>query len=299
MQGAITRAITRERETRRGIWLAVVAFTSWVLADTTIKVIGRSTLPAYEVVAFLGFVLSAFFAGNALVRGGLKRLWPTRPWRQLMRSCLDLINNVCVVVALRHVPLTLFYILIFSAPMVVTVLASRFIHEKIGMRRALALIVGFGGVVIAVHPFGSKQPGDGMGYGACMICVACFSINMVWSRVLTRTETSESLAFLSGIVMAVAGGCGMLVHAEPLNPRLIVGLCVMGVFGSLGSFAFFASLRQVPASTVSQYHYTQLVTGALVSYMVWRELPTAWMILGGILISVSGVYIAYIESRVR
>lgn len=295
--GPIKPTTLHEHSPRRGIWLAVLAFTCWVLADSTIKLIGGSALPAYEIIAFMGLTLSAFFAVSAILRGGLKRLWPSQPWRQIVRSCLDLINNLCVVIALRHVPLTLFYILVFSAPMVVTVLASLFIHERIGMRRAVALCVGFTGVVIAVHPFGTKQPGDWIGYGACMICVACFSVNMVWSRVLTRTETSESLAFLSGMVMTIAGCFGMIFGAEPLNARLIVALSAMGIFCSLGSLSFFAALRQVSASTVSQYHYTQLVTGALVSYLIWRELPTLWMIMGGALIALSGLYIALLGSR--
>jgi drug/metabolite transporter (DMT)-like permease len=50
---------------------------------------------------------------------------------------------------------------------------------------------------------------------------------------------------------------------------------------------------------VSQYHYTQLITGALVSYLVWRELPTIWMVLGGCLILASGLYIAVLSSRTR
>ena len=47
-----------------------------------------------------------------------------------------------------------------------------------------------------------------------MICVLCFSANMVWSRVLMRTETPESLTFFSGVVQAATGALLMLtIHA--------------------------------------------------------------------------------------
>ena len=274
-------------------------FTLWVLADTTIKLVGRSQLPAYEIIAFLGILMCGYLALYAMARRDIRLLWPTRPRRQLVRSCLDLANNICVVVALRHVPLTLFYILIFLAPMTITILAAVFLHEKVGVRKSLAVLAGFAGVVIAVNPFGTARQGDWIGFGACMVCVACFSVNMVWSRVLTRTETPESLGFFSGLVMAVAGTGAMLIHAEPVGGRLLAGLFAMGAFCAAGSICFYIAVKHTSASNVSQYHYTQLVTGAIVSYLVWRELPTIFMVIGGSLIVASGLYIALLARRAR
>ena len=277
------------------IGFAVCGFTFWVLADTVIKIVGRSSLPAYEIIGFLGIFVCGFLAVG--VRRRIRVLWPTQPRRQIVRSCLDLTNNLCVVVALRHVSLTLFYILIFLAPLCITFLAALFLHEKVGLRRMVAIMAGFGGVVIAVNPFGSARQGDWIGFGACMGCVACFSVNMVWSRVLTKTESPESLVFLSGALMAVAGVAGMLWHTEPLNWMMFGGLFTMGAFCSAGSICFFVALKHTSASTVSQYHYTQLVTGALITYLVWHELPTAWMVVGGTLIVTAGLYIATLSPR--
>jgi drug/metabolite transporter (DMT)-like permease len=279
------------------IGFAICGFTFWVLADTVIKIVGRSTLPAYEIIGFLGVFVCGFLALYAKVRHELNVLWPTRPRRQLVRSCLDLANNLCVVVALRHVSLTLFYILVFLSPICITFLAAVFLHEKIGVRKGLAIAVGFAGVVIAVNPFGTSRQGDWIGFAACMVCVSCFSVNMVWSRVLTRTETPESLAFFSGVLMIVAGAAGCLWHAVPLNWMVLGGLAAMGAFCSAGAICFFVAVKHTSASTVSQYHYTQLVMGALVTFLVWRELPTIWMVMGGALIVAAGLYIAVLAQR--
>lgn len=281
------------------IGLALGGFTLWVLADTAIKLVGRSRLPAYEIIAFLGIFVCCYLALYAAARRDFRVLWPSRPRRQLVRSCLDLANNLCVVVALRHVPLTLFYILIFLAPMLITVLAAIFLHEKVGVRKAMAVVAGFAGVVIAVNPAGASRTGDWIGFAACMVCVSCFSVNMVWSRVLTRTESPESLAFFSGLVMAIAGLGAMAWHAEPLSNQLLSGLFAMGAFCAAGSICFFLAVKHTSASNVSQYHYTQLVTGALVSYLLWHELPTVWMVLGGGLIVASGLYIAVLSRTSR
>jgi len=123
--------------------------------------------------------------------------------------------------------------------------------------------------------------------------VACFSVNMVWSRVLTRTESPESLAFFSGVVTAAAGFVLMtLVNAEPLTLRVTAGLFAMGLFCALGTLCFYIAVKHTSAANVSQYHYTQLVTGTLVSYMVWGDKPGLYVLIGGTLILASGLYIA-------
>ena len=279
------------------IGFALAGFTFWVLADTSIKLVGQSGLPAYEMVAFLGLFMAMFLAVYGIARKQVQVLRPKRLSLQLARACLDMANNVCVVVALRHLTLTLFYILIFSAPMVIALLSAVFLREGLSWRKVAAIGAGFAGVVIAVHPWGSAHEGDWMGYGACMVCLVCFSVNMVWSRVLTRTEQPESLAFFSGVVTAVAGFALMLlVHAAPLaellTGRLLAGLFAMGLFCALGTLCFYIAVKHTSAANVSQYHYTQLITGTLLSYLIWHNKPGIFVLMGGALIFGSGLYIA-------
>jgi protein-S-isoprenylcysteine O-methyltransferase Ste14 len=77
------------------IGFALSGFTCWVLADSIIKMIGSSLLPAYEVVAFLGLFVVAFLLLHGWWRNQVTSLWPKKPKRQVLRSCLDLINNLC------------------------------------------------------------------------------------------------------------------------------------------------------------------------------------------------------------
>jgi drug/metabolite transporter (DMT)-like permease len=280
----------------QAIGFALAGFTFWVLGDTCIKLLGQSGLPAYEMVAFLGLFMAFFLAAFAVARGQAHVLRPHRLGRQLARASLDMLNNICVVVALRHLTLTLFYILIFTAPMAIALLSAIFLREGLTIRRFAAVAVGFAGVVIAVNPFGAAHEWDWTGVGACLICVACFSVNMVWSRVLTRTETPESLAFFSGIVTAAIGFALVLARLEPsaahLTAPLAASLFGMGLFCALGTLSFYIAVKHTSAANVSQYHYTQLITGTLVSYLIWRTLPGANVLAGAALIFGSGIYIA-------
>ena len=276
----------------RATTLAFAGFTLWVFTDTAIKLVNQSHLPSFEILAFLGLFMAFFMTAHALIRRDLRALPPRKLGPQFLRSALDLGNNICVIIALRHLTLTLFYILIFLAPIVVALLSPFLLRERMTWPKALAILTGFAGVVIAVDPWGSSRQADWIGYAACMGCVACFSLNIVWSRVLTQTETPESLTLFSAAVMAIVGFSLTLSHPVPLTGRNLALLVAMGLLCSIGSLCFFFALKHTTAANVSQFHYTQLVTGAVVSYFVWNQMPALSTILGAILIIVSGVYIA-------
>lgn len=277
----------------KAISFAIAGFTFWVLGDSSIKWIGQYGLPPQEIVAFMGFFMAIAIALQALARGSLASLRPRSMIRQSLRALLDTTNNICVVIALRHLSLTLFYILVFTAPLVIAVLSAVFLRERITAKKALALLIGFSGVVIAVAPWSRAQRVDLIGLASCLVCVACFSVNMVWSRVLTRTEPPESLAFCSGLVTAIAGALLTSFHARPLTPTLSVALFLMGIFCAAGTLSFYVAVKHTSAGNVAQYHYTQLLTGSLISWLVWHDRPGLPMILGGALILGSGVLIGF------
>jgi len=276
----------------------LAGFTFWVLADTSMKLAGNSPLPAYEIIAWQALMVAAAMVVRGLLQGRPGGLLPKSPARLVVRSLLDLGNNLCVVVALRHLPLTLFYILVFLAPMATALLAAAFLRERLAWRKIVAVLGGFAGVVIAVNPFGTARSGDWIGYAACLVCVACFSVNMVWSRVLMRTETPESLTLFSGVTQFLACAALMLWHVAPIGSvKLGVTLAAMGLFCAFGSMCFFVALQSTSPVHVSQCHYTQLISGALVTWLIWRELPTAWMVGGSVLIVAAGLLMASALAR--
>jgi drug/metabolite transporter (DMT)-like permease len=281
----------------RAVGLAITGFTCWVLCDSLIKWAGRSDLPSYEIVAFLGIFTMVFISIYAVSQGELKQLWPRRPGRLVLRSLLDVGNNLFVVVALRHLSLTLFYVLIFTSPMLVAVLGRVFLKESLDWRKVAAILTGFAGVVLAVYPSRSSGSSAWIGFMACAVCVVCFSVGIVWSRMIAQTERAQSMTFFSGLISATLGLAAMLDHAAPLTGRLLAVLLMMGLLGALGSICMFVALKHTTAATVSQYHYSQLVSGAIAAYLLFHETPTLWMLLGATLIITAGLYTAVGKSR--
>ena len=197
--------------------LALAGYSLWVLCDVCLKFAGASTLPRLEVIALVGLAAALLIAVFAVMRGGFRALWPRRPLPQVLRSLLDLGNNLGVLIALQHMSLAMFYILIFLSPLVASLLARVWLGEALRWRQVLALLVGFGGVTVAVNPFATAHQADRIGCIACLLCVGCFSANMVWSRRMTQTESATSMSFFSNVTIAVVAGVCTAEHVQSVS----------------------------------------------------------------------------------
>ena len=280
----------------RAVGSALAGFTFWVLADTTMKAVGHSALPTAEVVGFLGVFIVSYLILLSAARRELRILWPVKPQWQILRALLDLGNGICVVVALRHLPLALFYILVFLSPLAVVLLAAGFLGERLVPAKLLAIVLGFVGVVVAVNPFASKASGDWVGYLSCAVCVVCFSTNVVWSRVLTKSEDPRAMTFFSGLGMLAYGLVTLPLGFAGFSLQLFGLMAMMGLFCLLGTLFVFFAVKYTTAANVSPFHYTQLPTGALAAYLIWGEKPTFWMWAGGVLIAGAGLIITWVAA---
>ena len=274
------------------VGLAVAGFTSWVFSDTLMKLVTEADLPPYEVVAFLYLFATVMMMVKGAAQGSLMALWPRRPGRQFLRTALALASGMANIVALKGLPLTLFYTAVFTAPMVISVLAVLFLGERLQRAQVIAIVAGFAGVLIAIDPRGNVLQGEGTGYAAVFVSVLCFSASAVWLRVITRSETTDSIAFFSCLVGALVCGGLMMWHAVPVTPAILLLLLAAAVFTLIGQLCNFTAMRLVTAATVSQFHYTQIVAGAVLGFLIWHDVPTLHMVVGAAVIVAAGLYIA-------
>ena len=195
-------------------------------------------------------------------------------------------------VALKHLPLTLFYAAVFTAPVIIALMAVVFLRERLTPVTIIAVVAGFAGVVVAINPLDSLTQGDWTGFAAAMVGVLCFSGSTVWLRRITQLETSDSIAFFTSVVGAVLCGGLMAWHAAPVGVFTLAILFAMAVFTLIGNLCNFTALRLTTAATVSQFHYTQIVAGSLLGFLIWHDVPALHTVLGAGIIIAAGLYIA-------
>src|SRR5579862_7449626 len=70
-----------------------------------------------------------------------------------------------------------------------------------------------------------------------------------------------------------------------------------GLFGTAGHFLLIHAFRRAPASALTPFSYTQLVFAMLGGWLVYRDFPNHYRILGMAVIAGSGLWMALHERR--
>jgi drug/metabolite transporter (DMT)-like permease len=164
----------------------------------------------------------------------------------------------------------------------------------VGWRRWAAVIVGFVGVLIIVRPGAAAfQP-------ASLVVVATavfYAFIMISARRIDRREGVWTLMFYVVLFPLLFSGLAVpLVWQAPQLAHL-PQFFGMAVFGTLGMTLISQAFRLAPAAIVAPFDYTALIWASLLGWLVWGEIPGAWIYAGAAVIIASGIYIVIRETR--
>ncbi len=279
-----------------GIGLMCGAVASFAVLDATAKYLNghMDTMQVVWARYVSAFVLT-LIVSNPLSHPGLLRT--RRPFLQLLRSALLLGSTLFNFLAFRYLQLDQALSILFSTPFIVAILAGPFLGEWIGWRRWLAILVGFAGVLLVT------RPGYGGIHWAALYSLAsavCYSVYIIITRILSRTESDQTTLFYSNLVGVVAMMPVLpFVWSMPENWFLIVLMVGFGAFGSFGHYLLIAGHRLAPASILAPFMYTQLIWATLLGFLIFADVPNNWTLAGAAIVVASGLYLLYRERVVK
>jgi drug/metabolite transporter (DMT)-like permease len=130
--------------------LATLCFA--VLDSTGKYLIVKEGVPVAEVT-WLRFVGHVVFSAAVLWPFALKpSLRSAKPLVQIFRSVLMVVTTAFNFIALRYLQLDQTVTIFFLTPLLVAALAGPLLHEWVGWHRMLAIVAGFFGVLLVMHP---------------------------------------------------------------------------------------------------------------------------------------------------
>jgi len=156
--------------------------------------------------------------------------------------------------------------------------------------------VGFAGVILVTRPgFGGIHP-------AALLSVAslcCYAFYIISTRVLSRTDSSETTLFYSNLFGAVVMTMVVpFVWTTPdrwLHVALMLG---MGALGSTGHYLLIIAHRVAPPVVLAPFMYTQLIWVIALGFLIFGDLPNQWTLAGAATVVASGLYLLHRERRV-
>lgn len=248
-------------------------------------------------VAFMRYVIGLVVAlGIAWRMGGMGTLKTRRPGGHALRSALNLGTMLTFYYALRLMPLADTFAVGYAAPLFMTVLSVPLLKEKVGPRRWAAVGLGFLGVLVLLQPSGA-----GFNTGSMLALTSAFlyALTLITSRQLSATEASHTILFYYSVSVIVALGVTMPWNwtTPPWQDLWLVLL--VGLAGSFGQFFLNQAFRYGEVSLLAPLDYTGMIWGVLFGFMLWDELPTAWVVIGAAIIALCSIYIVRRETMRR
>lgn len=215
-----------------------------------------------------------------------------RPVLQVFRSIVLVVEIGFFIVALRTLSLAEIHSLMATFPLMATAISIPLLGEKVGLRRWMAVAVGFAGVLIILRP-GYGVFDFGAVYG--LITAALFALYTVLTRLVGRTDSSEMSFFyfaLVGMVSSSVIGVFVWVPPNAVEWLMIAGI---GVSSSFAHLMLIMALKFADAAVLQPFNYMLLVWAVLVGYVVFDDLPDLWTVVGAAVIVSSGLYTLYRE----
>ena len=227
------------------------------------------------------------------VRGGsLEFLRSRRPVVQMVRSLTLLGVTVFLYTALVFVPLADATAVMFFAPVLVTVLAGLFLGETVGPHRIVAVLVGFGGVLLIV------QPSFSMDWHMLLPLTSALmlSLYLLITRYISRHDPWQCTVFYSTAFGALALSCVVPWHWQAPTPSELGLMLCMGVLGAVGHGCIILGFARAPASVLSPFLYSQLMAASILSVTVFGDPLTPPTIAGALLLTGGGLLVWFWES---
>ena len=276
-----------------GMIFAVMAYFSFSLLDAVQK-----TAIIYHSVFQLLFIKYCFVLFLSLIESQRKKNYSFYKSGnikiQILRSVLSIIESGCFILSFRYLTLADAHSIASLTPVLVVALSAIILREHVSLKTWIAIFVGFVGVLIIM------RPGLSLFDPKSLIPLAgafFLSIYQIVTRKASEKDPNETSLFYTSIVgiilMAIIG----YNFWQPLMENSFIYFIAIGFFFSLGLYFQIIALSMARAGIIQPFHYTLIFWAIILGYIFYDDFPDIPTLIGGLVITVSGVYTLYIKDK--
>lgn len=240
-----------------------------------------------------GLLVGVFYL---LMTRGRDILKTQHPYLQMSRGALAAGSATIFIVAISFVPLADAIAISFVAPFFVTVLGALVLGEAVGIRRWIAVSIGFLGTLVVIRPgMGAIHPAAAL----VLIAALMFSLRQILSRKLSGSDkTVTTVAYTALTASALLTLPLPFVWRTPEWGIEIALLVSMAVLAGIAEVMVIRSLELAQAVVLAPVHYSLLIWGTFYGWIVFDQLPDLWTWVGALIIVATGIYTLHRERLV-
>jgi drug/metabolite transporter (DMT)-like permease len=280
----------------KAIGLMMLATLCFAVLDATGKyLIVREAVPVAQVT-WLRFVGHVVFSALVLWPFALKpSLRSAKPLVQILRSLLMVVTTGFNFIALRYLQLDQTVTIFFLTPLLVAALAGPLLNEWVGWHRMLAILAGFFGVLLVMHP------GIGTVHWAMLLALVAtfgYALYNLATRYLAAFDppaVTQTYTPLAGVLIMAPFALGAWNWPEGATQWVL--LASLGFWGGLGHWLLILAHRSAPAPVLAPFIYIGLIWMSAAGFLVFGDVPTWWTLSGAAVVILSGLYLLARERK--
>ena len=288
------RPLRFPRGNPRGIGLMLLSTICYSLLHALIREMSNELHP-FEL-AFFRNLFGLLVVLPWFIRYGFAPLRTARFGLHAVRAGLNVIAVLSYFYALSIVPLAEATALSFTAPIFTTVLAIFFFREFVGVRRWIAILIGFTGAFVVLRPGIESVT---VGQLLVLTYALFFAFALIVTKILGQTESSVTIiTYVSLLMVPISAIPAVLVWQTPSLVQIGVML-IMGILGTSAQLLMTQALKEGETHVVMPFDFTKMIWAVLLGLLVFQEIPGIYTWLGVGMIFSSAFYIGYREHVVR
>jgi drug/metabolite transporter (DMT)-like permease len=279
-----------------GIALMMLGMLLMACMDTTAKWLVEADVSPVQVLAMRSWIIVPVILLFLCARGQLKLLKTTRPLAHGLRGGLGIFAPLPFFAALQYLPLADATVVFFSSSFILTAISAVVLKEKVGIHRWSAVVIGFGGVVIAMNPEGDS---DYWAYLMVLCAALTYAGIQISGKQLMKHDSVISLVFSFNLMIGLASTAMLPWAWVPVSWPIISVILVMAVLAVGGHIALTAAFGKAQVSAIAPFEYTSLIWIVLLGYLLFQDIPSDQVWLGAAVVISCGLYMIYRESLHR
>jgi drug/metabolite transporter (DMT)-like permease len=183
--------------------------------------------------------------------------------------------------AIAALPLAEAVALHFTLPIIGLILSAVVLREHITRARWMAVVIGFGGVLIILRP--GAEAFDIMAL-VVLLSAAGYASGDIFTKLLSRTEPVRLIVVNLNIYLIIFAAIPTALnwHTPPASD--IPMILVMGVTAWMAHMCLAQAMKRADASVIIPMEFIRLPITAVGAYIFFAEVPGVWTMVGAAVI---------------
>lgn len=270
-----------------GISMDTVWGAAWMMGAVasflSMAVAGRQVLGEIGIfqVLFLRAVVCLVILTALLPHFGFASLVTRRPVIHLWRNSFQFAGQWAWFFGIASLPLTSVFSIEFTIPIWTALLCALFLGEALTRARIVAILLGFTGVLVILRPGLETVQPAALGV---LFAAFAFSSTYVFTRLLTRTDTTYAILFYMILIQLPMSGFVAYSEWVPVDLDMLPWIVIIGATALTSQLCLTRAFRLAEATIMAPFDFLRLPLGAIVGYLLFNDPLDALVFVGAIII---------------